>query len=131
MSLSNDERGVIVQLQLEKAKRFYAQALSAVEGQQWDLVANRLYYSAFHAVCGLLIFNGIQVGTHRGVVAMLNKEFVMTGKLTREEGHAYSRLQQLREEGDYNCYIQTTEEEIVPYVTFVKALIEKIETMVV
>lgn len=59
MSLNDEERTIIVHLELEKAERVYAQALTAVEGMQWDLVANRLYYAAFHAVCGLLIFNGI------------------------------------------------------------------------
>lgn len=92
----------------------------------WDLVANRLYYAVFHSVSSLLIANEIQVGTHRGAQVRFHQEFVKTGKFTREEGHLYSRLQQLREEGDYNCYIQAEKDEIFPLVDRAKALINKI-----
>lgn len=130
MSLSAEERTIVVNLEIEKAKTMLLQTDLSVENKMWDLTANRLYYGAFHAVCALLIYNGIQVGTHKGAQIMLNKEFVQKGIISQEEGHLYARLQQLREEGDYNCYIQTTEEEITPYIDATKSLIAKVEKLV-
>ena len=56
-----------------------------------------------------------------------NKEFVRTGVFSEEEGHLFSKLEGMRERGDYNCFIDTTEEEIVPLIEPLKALIAKIK----
>ncbi len=69
------------------------------------MAANRLYYSLFHAVSALLISDHHEVGTHRGAVNKFSLYYVKEGVFTKEEGRLYSRLQRLREDGDYNCYL--------------------------
>ena len=49
MGLTNDERSSLVELRLEKAKRFIAEAEQMLSMELWDLAANRFYYSCFHA----------------------------------------------------------------------------------
>lgn len=49
MGLTNDERSSLVELRLEKAKRFIAEAEQMLSMGLWDLAANRFYYSCFHA----------------------------------------------------------------------------------
>lgn len=51
MSLSEEERQIIVSLELSKAKETFAQVDVLRQAAFWDGVANRLYYAAFHAVC--------------------------------------------------------------------------------
>ena len=46
---------VLVNLQLEKAHRFLAQADEMYSMQYWDLAANRYYYACYHAVQALFI----------------------------------------------------------------------------
>jgi len=130
MGLNNEERKIIVELELEKSARTLEQVDYLIQGKLWETLANRLYYGAYHAVCALLIHNGIQVGTHKGAVVMFNKEFVKTGKITEEEGRVYSQLQSLRERGDYNCYINTNESEIMPYVAATRAFVSKIRELI-
>ena len=50
MSLNDEERRTLVNLQMEKANRFLDQAEMVRGLQQWDLAANRYYYACFHAV---------------------------------------------------------------------------------
>ena len=66
MSLNEEERRAVVRLQMEKAHRIFAQTTLLREAGYWDNVANRLYYSLFHAVSALLIHDGHNVGSHRG-----------------------------------------------------------------
>ena len=129
MSMNDEDRATIVGLQIEKAQAMLRQAQLGVEHEMWDMVANRLYYAVFHAVSALLIKSGIEVGTHKGAAIRFQMHFVRTGVFTIEESHMYSRLQQLREEGDYNCYIQSSETEILPYLEPAKAFVEKIITL--
>ena len=130
MSLTDEERLILVNLELDKADKIFAQASLCIKNEMWDMLANRLYYAVFHATSALLIKNGLAVGTHKGTSVMLNKEFVKTGIITTDEGHLFSRLQQLREEGDYNCYIQTTKDEILPVVEKSEMFISKIKKLV-
>jgi uncharacterized protein (UPF0332 family) len=59
MGLTNDERSSLVELRLEKAKRFIAEAEQMLSMELWDLAANRFYYSCFHAAQALLIHYGL------------------------------------------------------------------------
>lgn len=127
MSLSDDERRIMVELEIERAEKITEQFETLREQQYWDTLVNRMYYAAFHAVSALLIHNALQVHTHRGALSAFNKEFVRTGVFSVDEGHLFSKLEGLRERGDYNCFVDATEEEIVPLIEPLKALIAKIK----
>ena len=130
MSLSDEERRIMVELELERAEKITLQFPTLRDQQYWDTLANRMYYAAFHAVSALLIHNAMQVHTHKGALIAFNKEFVRTGIFTPEEGRLFSQLEGLRERGDYNCFIDTTEDEIVPMIEPLKALIAKIKSII-
>ena len=106
MTLTPDQRNTVVNLEYEKALQILSQIDALKEVKFWDTIANRLYYAVFHAVSALLIHDGHQVKSHKGVVQVFGLNYIVTRVFSLEEGKLYSRLQTLREEGDYNCYIQ-------------------------
>lgn len=106
MTLTPDQRNTVVNLEYEKALQILSQIDALKELKFWDTIANRLYYAVFHAVSALLIHDGHQVKSHKGVVQVFGLNYIVTRVFSLEEGKLYSRLQTLREEGDYNCYIQ-------------------------
>ena len=81
MGLTNDERSSLVELRLEKAKRFIAEAEQMLSMGLWDLAANRFYYSCFHAAQALLIHYGLSAHTHAGTLGVFGMNFVKTGKI--------------------------------------------------
>lgn len=127
MSLKEEDRKVIVALELEKVDKTWMQIDTQIQAGLWDMAANRLYYSLFHAVSALLIFDHHEVGTHRGVVNKFSLFYVKTGIFTKDDGRLYSRLQQLREDGDYNCSIDVEQEEVEEKIESTRQLIEKIK----
>ena len=126
MSLNNEERKIIVGLEIEKSRRTFAEIEILRQAGLWDNIANRLYYAAFHAVSALLINDGRPVGTHQGAVVMLHQHYVKTGILSKEDGAFYSQLQTLREKADYNCTYYATEEDTVPRIAEAAAFIDKV-----
>ena len=130
MSLTDDERRIMVDLEIERAEKITEQFETLRQQQYWDTLVNRMYYAAFHAVSALLIHNAISIHTHRGALNAFNKEFVRTRVFTEEEGHLFSKLEGMRERGDYNCFVDATEDEIVPLIEPLKALIEKIKSKI-
>ena len=127
MSLKEEDRKVIVALELEKAEKIWQQLAIQLQAGLWDMAANRLYYSLFHAVSALLIHDSHEVSTHRGAVHKFSLFYVKTDIFTREEGRLYSRLQQLREDGDYNCSIDVEQEEVEEKIEPTRHLIDKIK----
>ena len=130
MSLTNEERQIMVTLEMEKADRFFIQAKKNAEIQEWDVVANRLYCALFDAVSALFIHDAHKVGSHKGAVMIFGQHYVRTGIFTANEGRFYSQLQTMREKADYNSAWQTTEDIIVPVIEPVGQFLEKIRARV-
>ncbi len=129
MSLSEEDRIIIVRLQMEKAYTFLAQADEMYRQKYWDIASNRYYYACFHAVQALLIHNGLSIRTHDGLITAFGLHFVKTGKVESRLGAFLSRMEQLREKGDYNCIYTVSEDEISTMAEPAKELIEKIEKL--
>jgi len=130
MSLSNDERRVIVGLEYEKARNTYAQIAELRKLCFWDNIANRLYYSVFHAVAALLIHDGHSVNTHKGALALFGNYYIRTGILPSQAGRLYSDLQTMRNNSDYNCSYNASQQEIEPLIVPAGELINKIGVLI-
>ena len=126
MSLNDEERQIIVNLEKEKALSTFAEMEVLRQAGLWNNIANRLYYAAFHAMSALLIHDHHNVGTHQGAVSMLHQYYVATGILTKQEGAFYSQLQTLREKSDYNCTYNATEEDTAPRIEKTKQFIDRV-----
>lgn len=60
MSLNDEERKTVVELELEKADQTFEEIEILANAGRWSGAANRLYYAVFHAVNALLISDGHQ-----------------------------------------------------------------------
>ena len=130
MSLSNEERRTVVALQMEKAHRFLNQAQMVRDLQQWDLAANRYYYACLHAVQALFIHNGLASKTHSGMLSQFGQHFIKTGIIEDRLGAFLTRMEQMREKGDYNCLFSISEEELITIIEPAKELIRIIEGLI-
>ena len=126
MSLTDEQRRIIVNLEYERALSIFSQIDALKQLSFWDNVANRLYYSVFHAVTAVLIHDGHFAGTHKGVVQTFGQYYVVTGIFSIEEGKLYSQLQTLREKCDYNCHFITGSVDVEPMIEPVNNMIQHI-----
>ena len=127
MNLNPEDRRIIVDLELEKAERIFAENEILRQAGFWGTLANRLYYSLFHAVSALLIHDGHEVGTHKGAAIRFQQYYVKTALFSVEDGRFYSQLQSMRESADYNCSFEVSENDVVTRIEPARQLIEKIK----
>ena len=130
MSLSEEERVIVVGFELEKADKFIIETETVASMNLWDVVANRIYYAAFHAVSALLINDHTEVRSHKGAGLVFGKNFVKTGIFSSDDGHLYAKLQDLREKSDYNLVYQSDETEMRPLLKSTKEFISKIRAFI-
>ncbi len=127
MNLSDEDRHIIVGMELEKAENIFAEYEVLQKAGFWSTLVNRLYYSIFHAVSALLINDGHEVGTHKGAVIRFQQYYVKTQIFSVDDGRFYSQLQTLRESADYNCSFEVAEEDVLSRIESARLFIEKIK----
>lgn len=130
MSLSDEERNILVQLELKKAHEAYEDIEILKQSGRWNGAANRLYYSVFHAVNALFISDGLQAGRHKGSHALFSMHYIKTGLLPIDFGRFYNNLQTLREKSDYNCYFDVSEQDVSEGITIASDFIKAIEQLI-
>lgn len=130
MSLSENERSIIVSRELEKSERTFEDVLFCANEGKWETAANRLYYSVFHAMSALLVSDGHQVKSHRGIMALFGEHYVRTDVFSKKDGSLLSDLVIMRDNADYNCFFEANEEKLKPYIEPTRMLIEKIKAYI-
>lgn len=123
MSLSDEERMIMVEFEIERAHRIIAQFPILEDAKLWDTLANRVYYAVYHAVTALLIKNRLHAESHQGVSVLFSKHFVKEGLIDAEYGRLFARLENMREKSDYTCLFETTEDEVLPMIPKAKELV--------
>jgi uncharacterized protein (UPF0332 family) len=130
MSLDDEKRATIVQLEIEKAYSTFDDAQLLIDSKRWSSAANRLYYAVFHAVNALLIHDSHPVKSHKGSLSMFSKQYILTGILPSTYGELYSQLETIREESDYSCIYKVKPEILLLKREPARELIDTIAKMV-
>ena len=130
MTLKSENRNDLVKLRFQKAKETFAEIEDHIELGYWRTAANRLYYSAYYAVSALLIKNGIETKTHPGVINQFGLHFVKTDIFSQKEGRLFKGLFELRQDGDYDDWIDIIKDDVVPLIKPVRKFMDKIEQLI-
>ena len=68
--------------------------------------------------------------THNGMLSQLGLHYIKTGIIEDRLGGFLTRMEQMREKGDYNCLFSISEEELMTIIDPAKELIEVIEDLI-
>ena len=69
---------------LERAETNLKAARDLLDKGYYDIAASRAYYAAFYSASALLLKENLDTGKHSGVIALVHRDFVKTGKLDKE-----------------------------------------------
>ncbi len=130
MGLNLDEKKAILNYRIQKAEKALVEAKDNANLGHWNLVANRLYYAVFHITSALLIDKGFTAKSHNGIFCILGQEFVRKGLLDREDAKLASRLQNMRQSGDYDDMFDWTKDDVLPLFEKTENLIEKMKGLI-
>ena len=130
MILSDEERKAIVEYRIEKAFTVLNDAEKIAAIKLWSSAANRLYYSLYYAATALLISDGHVSHTHSGMITLFGQNYVLKGPLSKEDGKLMKRIFDLRQEADYDDFIDADEDDVMMYLPKVKELVQKIVALI-
>lgn len=130
MGITELSKQDLIDYRIAKAYEVYGEALDVSTLHHWNLAVNRLYYSIFHISSALLLSEGNIAKTHKGIIQILMKDYVRTGKLTKEEGQLISSLFNMRHTGDYDDLFDYGESDITPLISPTKLLLDKLRSFI-
>lgn len=127
MSYSKND---LVNYRLERAKESFEDGQILTEKDRWNAAANRMYYACFYIVSAYLAQMNLRATTHAGLKATFNKYLVATGKIKKEDAKIFNQLFGIRQEADYEDFVNIEANEIQPIIPKVKQLIDEIEDLI-
>jgi uncharacterized protein (UPF0332 family) len=127
--MSNDKQELI-DYRISRSKETYEEALLLATKDHWNAVANRLYYSCYYIVNALLIKDDLDYSSHNGVKTEFHKSYVKTSLVSMDSGKIYSRLFNLRQEGDYIDFKRFERNDIEPFIADVDKFLSEIESVI-
>jgi uncharacterized protein (UPF0332 family) len=125
--MKEEERSAYINYRLEKAEETLEVAELLIENGKWNSAINRLYYSCFYAVTGLLVKTGKTNKSHSGVKTQFFLEYIKTGRIAIEYGKLYGDLFDWRQKGDYGDFFDFQEEDVKPLLSPTRILIHLIK----
>ncbi|MBR6446013.1 MAG: HEPN domain-containing protein [Prevotella sp.] len=130
MSLDQESRKAIVDYRMERAYQALEEARSTVKNGFLNLAANRLYYALYYAASALLISKGIPTKTHAGIMTQFHLHLVKTDIVSIDDGKLFRTMYNLRQESDYEDFIEVHAEDIDEFMPKVVDLVEKLKSLI-
>ena len=122
----------LAKYRIDTARETLNVAKECLENKHYKDSINRSYYASFYAARAILALERIDFKRHKDVIAYFNKNYVATGIFEKDIGRKLARLQQKREQSDYDDFFiasrQDAEEQYQKAVELyeeVKAFLEK------
>lgn len=119
-----------IDYRLQKADESFEDAVLLAKNGRWNAVVNRLYYSCFYGVIALLLTKEIETSTHLGAKNQFSLHFVKPGKIDRNLGKHFGKLQDLRQKGDYGDLYDYDETFVEPLIPLSKEFLTEIKRLV-
>lgn len=123
------ERQVEVAAYMERARKSLEAAKGLRQDGYHDFAASRAYYAAFYAASALVVNIGLDSSKHSGVIAIIHRDFVRTGKLDKEHGKDLNWLFELRSVGDYGIVMHVTEYDCTQAIQIAEQFIQAAEAI--
>jgi uncharacterized protein (UPF0332 family) len=127
--MNDRERIELSNYRIQRAKDTLQEVNIHIENRLWATAINRIYYACYYAVIALLVKNNIATQTHSGTRQMFGLHFVKTRLIQKESGKFYTDIFDKRQTGDYDDFVELTEEDVVSLIDPARQLIEEIEVL--
>jgi uncharacterized protein (UPF0332 family) len=125
--MKDNNKDELIKYRLSKSKETFAEVKILINLKYYNTAINRLYYSAFYAVLGLLLKFNISAKTHSGVRSMFGLNFISQNKISIKSGQIFSNLFDKRLKCDYNDFYETTYQDVMELLEPTELLINEIE----
>jgi uncharacterized protein (UPF0332 family) len=110
--MTPEDRRRLVEAWLAKADEALADAAVLHAGQSLASTTNRCYYAMFYASSAVAIRDGLTLHKHRAVISHIHREYVKSGRVSKESGRALLTAFDRRTQADYHVMMHFHLEDV-------------------
>lgn len=99
------------------------------DSQRFRPSISRAYYAMYYAAQALLLSEGLDTSTHKGVIKLINFHFTQTGKLPLNIAKLLKNAHDLRQLGDYSTDFVSDEIISEKIIEDAKTFVNEVEIM--
>lgn len=125
-----DERNALTRYRIEQAKETITEAELLLAHKKFRAAINRIYYAMFYMVLALGLKEGFETSKHAQLIGWFNKTFVKDERIARKYGKMLTETFDLRNQSDYDAYIQLEENDVRQRYEETKAFITALEHLI-
>ncbi len=115
----------LIKYRISRSIETLREADTMIKNGFWNASVNRIYYSCYYSVSGLLLKKTIETNSHKGIRQMFGLHFVQTGLVSKEDGRFFSDLYDRRQTGDYDDFVIYDEETVLKLYKQAEKFIER------
>lgn len=108
--MTRDNKKLNIAEEISIGEKAYREAELLLEKELYEGTTSRLYYAAFHLAQAVLLTEGLEPKTHKGVLFLFRKNFVEKGHFNPRFSQILARAEKYREEADYRHDMTFTRE---------------------
>jgi uncharacterized protein (UPF0332 family) len=130
MTLSDDDRELLINNYLEKSRTTIKKVEFLVENSEYQLAVNRIYYGIYYSLSALAIKHQYSTSKHAQLIGWFNRTFVKAGAIEKEFSKMIRKAFENRMEGDYNVFADFSKEEVEQSLKEMKIVIQALDKLI-
>ena len=130
MTLSDDDRELLIDNYLEKSRTTIKKVEFLVENSEYQLAVNRIYYGIYYSLSALAIKHQYSTSKHAQLIGWFNRTFVKAGAIEKEFSKMIRKAFENRMEGDYNVFADFSKEEVEQSLKEMKIVIQALDKLI-
>jgi uncharacterized protein (UPF0332 family) len=100
-----------------------------VDMERYRLCLSRSYYAMYYMSQALLLSEGFEASTHKGLIKLLGLHFVKTGKISNDLAKSLASAYDDRQMSDYNVRFEPNKDEALEAISEAQKFVESIYSM--
>lgn len=128
--MKQEPKRALIDYRIEKAKEAFKDAQLLKEHGRWNASINRLYYCCFYCCSAVLLQQGLDANTHKGLKSQFNEHFIKNGIFDKSYAILVSNLFNWRQKGDYDDMFDASSEIVESTILDVEKFINTCEKFI-
>lgn len=111
---------------MQQASECIDEVLFLIDNKKYKIAINRIYYGMFYSLLALALNTQYESSKHSQLIGWFNKNFVHAGIIDVKYGKMINKAFILRNESDYEPFIEYEEQEVMELFDKMKEFIKTV-----
>lgn len=120
----------LIDFRIQQANETIKEVEFQIENDFLRIAVNRVYYGMFYSLLALALKYDFKTSKHYQLLGWFNKEFVKTGKVSRNIGRIIHKAFEDRTDGDYGIFEEFHKNEVLQMYNNMKLFIKEITDLI-